>query len=70
MGAPGLLAAERMLKNEQYESIAIIGGGHNGLTAITLAKNGHDVAIYEAKHQLGGLAQDTVLERITLSLAY
>ena len=36
-------------------SIVVVGGGLGGLaTAARLGKQGHDVALLEASHQLGG----------------
>ena len=43
------------------KKVIIIGGGLGGLgTAILLAKDGHDVTIYEKNEQLGGRASQLI----------
>ncbi|MGB5686463.1 MAG: FAD-dependent oxidoreductase, partial [Candidatus Electrothrix sp.] len=45
------------------KKIAVVGGGPSGLAgAYYLAKNGHDVTIYEAEEELGGLLRYAVPE--------
>ncbi len=52
-------------------SVAIIGGGFTGLTAARrLALTGHDVTVYEAGSEVGGLAASTEIAGIHLEKAY
>lgn len=52
-------------------TIAIIGGGFTGLVAArTLVKSGHDVTIYEAGEELGGLAASFCIQGEPIEKAY
>jgi protoporphyrinogen oxidase len=45
------------MTTKQRQTWGIVGGGMLGLTiALRLAKEGHDVTVFEAAPQLGGLA--------------
>jgi 1-hydroxycarotenoid 3,4-desaturase len=47
--------------------VAVIGGGIGGLTAAgLLAKEGHEVALFEQGGTLGGKAQSVTVDGITL----
>lgn len=51
--------------------IAILGGGYTGLTAaLRLARQGHDVTVFEAGPAIGGLAGDFTVEGKPLERAY
>ncbi len=51
--------------------ISIIGGGFTGLTAAyTLAKMGHQVTVFEAEKELGGLVAGFDLDGVPLEKAY
>jgi protoporphyrinogen oxidase len=51
--------------------VAIIGGGFTGLTAAyTLAKMGHQVTVFEAEKELGGLVSGFDLDGVPLEKAY
>ena len=52
--------AERLKPSGQQKKTAIVGGGPAGMTAaITAAKNGHQVHLYEKTNELGGLLKHT-----------
>jgi len=53
------------------QNIAIIGGGFTGLTAAyTLAKQGHQVTLFEAEQTLGGLVAGFDIDGVPLEKAY
>ena len=57
--------------NKQNKNIAIIGGGILGLTlALRLRQKGHDVTIFEAAQEIGGLASAWTIGDITWDKFY
>lgn len=55
----------------QSKNIAIVGGGFTGLTAAyQLAKKGHQVTVFEAGNNLGGLVSGFALDGLPLEKAY
>ena len=57
--------------NKQNKNIAIIGGGILGLTlALRLRQKGHDVTIFEAAQEIGGLASAWQIGDITWDKFY
>ena len=55
----------RIMKSQNKYDVAVIGGGHNGLTcACYLAKSGLKVIVLERRHIVGGAVctQDDLIE--------